>query len=293
MDTDAFDRALLAELRQDGRATFEALAQAVGLSRPAVTARMRRLLESGLVTIVGVVHPSVFGLTAYAHVGLTVQGPALPVAELLRTFDEVPFLSAVAGRFSLIAELRCADQPALAATIRRVAALPGVRKVETGVYTEIRKDTHFPPGPYHEVGEIDEIDRGLLAHLRRDGRATFDSLAAGVGLSTSAARTRVLRLLDSGAVHVGARVSARAWGAPLLTGFEVTVGGDPGPVVAVLEEVPQIQYLATAVGRADVICTAVTYEADETLRLLDDVRGMPGVLGLEAWTHLDVLKEKY
>ncbi|TQS45425.1 Lrp/AsnC family transcriptional regulator [Cryptosporangium phraense] len=292
MDTDAFDRALLAQLRQDGRATFEALAQAVGLSRSAVTTRMRRLLDSGLVTIVGVVHPSVFGLTAYAHVGLTVQGPVRPVAEAMATFDEAPFLSVVAGRFSLIAELRCADQPALAATIRRVAALPGVRRVETGIYTEIRKDTHFPPVPYHET-PIDDVDRGLLAELRHDGRATFEALAQTVGLSTSAARSRVLRLLESGAVHVGARVSARAWGAPLLTGFEVTLGGDPAPVARVLEDLPQIQYLATAVGRADVICTAVTYDADETLRLLEDVRGLPGVLGLEAWTHLDVVKEQY
>ncbi|SHN21221.1 Lrp/AsnC family transcriptional regulator [Cryptosporangium aurantiacum] len=292
MDTDAFDRALLAELRRDGRATFEALGQAVGLSRPAVTARMRRLLDSDLVTIVGVVHPSVFGLNAYAHLGLIVQGPIAPVAERLAEFGDLPFLSAVAGRFSLIAELRCTDQAALAATIRRIAGLPGVRKVETGIYTEIRKDTHFPPGRYDET-PVDDVDRGLLAHLRRDGRASFAELADGVGLSTSAARTRVLRLLESGAVHVGARVNASAWGAPVLTGFEVTLGGDPASVVSVLDGLDRVQYLATAVGRADVICTAVTYDADETLRLLEDVRALPGVLGLESWTHLRVLKEQY
>ncbi|GAA0276015.1 Lrp/AsnC family transcriptional regulator [Cryptosporangium japonicum] len=292
MDADVFDRALLAELRRDGRATFEALAAAVGLSRPAVTARMRRLLDSGLVTIVGVVHPSVFGLTAYAHLGLTIEGPVSPVADTLAEFPEIPFLSAVAGRFSLIAEVRSADQAALAATVRRVAGLPGVRRVETGVYTEIRKDTHFPPGPY-EQSPIDDADRGLLAHLRRDGRASFAELAEGVGLSTSAARSRVLRLLESGAVHVGAKVNASAWGAPVLTGFEVTLGGDPAPVVAVLEGLEQIEYLATVVGRTDLIGTAVTYDAHETLKLLEDVRAMPGVLGLEAWTHLDVRKERY
>ncbi|GAA3384479.1 hypothetical protein [Cryptosporangium minutisporangium] len=51
--------------------------------------------------------------------------------------------------------------------------------------------------------------------------------------------------------------------------------------------------MATAIGRADVICTAVTDEADETLELLEDVRALPGVLGLESWTHLRVLKESY
>lgn len=292
MDADALDRALVTELQRDGRATFEALAKATGLSRPAVTTRMRRLLDAGIVTIVGVVHPSVFGLTAYAHLGITVSGPVLPAAELIAEHPDVPFLTAVAGRFSLVAEVRCADQQAMASAIRQIAGAPGVRRVETSVYTEIRKDTHFPPGPYLQT-PVDDVDRGLLTHLCRDGRASFADLAEGVGLSTSAARARVLRLLESGAVHVGARLNASAWGAPVLTGFEVTLGGDSEPAVSTLGRLAQVQYLATAVGRSDVIGTALTYAADETLRLLEDVRALPGVHGLEAWTHLHVLKESY
>jgi hypothetical protein len=103
----------------------------------------------------------------------------------------------------------------------------------------------------------------------------------------------VLRLLESGVVHVGARMNASAWGTPVLTGFEVTLGGDPAPVITVLDGLEQIQYLATAVGRADVICTATTYDADETLNLLESVRTLPGVHNVESWTHLRVLKESY
>src|SRR4051794_23735986 len=74
VELDAFDLALIDEVMRDGRATYEALARAIGLSRPATRARMRRLLESNVLQVVGVVHPSVFGLRAYAHLAVTVEG---------------------------------------------------------------------------------------------------------------------------------------------------------------------------------------------------------------------------
>jgi DNA-binding Lrp family transcriptional regulator len=289
---DVLDLALLEELQHDGRATYEALARAVGLSRPASAARLRRLLDSGVVTVVGVVHPSVFGLTAYAHAAVSVQGRVTPVAEEIATFADVPFLSVVAGRFSLVAELRCADQHALAAAIRRIAAVSGVRRVETTIYTEILKDTHFPPGPYSATA-IDEVDRALLALLQRDGRAAFSDLADAVGLSTSAARARVLRLLECGAVHIGARVNANALGVAQHTGFEVTFTQDAGKAVEAILRMRQVQYFATSVGRCDAVGTAVGYSPEDTLRVLDEIRATPGVRFIECWTHLNIRKESY
>jgi DNA-binding Lrp family transcriptional regulator len=289
---DALDLRLLDALRHDGRATFEALARAVGLSRPATRDRLQRLLSGGVVQVTGVVHPSVFGLDAYAHAAVRVEGPALPVARRIAQCPEVPFVTVTSGRFAIVAEVRTTDQAALAAMLRRIAALPGVRGLATAVYTEILTDAHFPPQPY-TAAAVDELDRRLLAELRRDGRAAFADLGAAVGLSTSAARTRVLRLLDSGAVHVGARVNTNALGLAQLTGFQLTLGGGAADAVAAVRDLPQVQYLATAVGRADVIGSLVTYAAEDTLRVLDAVRAVPGVHDTESWTHLSVVKEQY
>ena len=47
---------------------------------------------------------------------------------------------------------------------------------------------------------LDAIDRRILRALQADGRATYDQLAAQVGLSGSATLRRVKRLEDSGVI---------------------------------------------------------------------------------------------
>ena len=46
-ELDAIDRRILRILAQDGRASYQAIADAVGLSRPAVMERVKRLEETG------------------------------------------------------------------------------------------------------------------------------------------------------------------------------------------------------------------------------------------------------
>ena len=47
---------------------------------------------------------------------------------------------------------------------------------------------------------LDKLDRQILRSLQLDGRATYDQLAAEVGLSPSAALRRVKRLEDAGVI---------------------------------------------------------------------------------------------
>jgi len=47
---------------------------------------------------------------------------------------------------------------------------------------------------------LDSIDRRILQALQANGRATYDELAAGVGLSASATLRRVKRLEESGVI---------------------------------------------------------------------------------------------
>lgn len=49
-DVDATDRRILSHLATDGRASYQSLADEVGLSRPAVMERVKRLEERGFIT---------------------------------------------------------------------------------------------------------------------------------------------------------------------------------------------------------------------------------------------------
>jgi Lrp/AsnC family leucine-responsive transcriptional regulator len=70
---DKLDRQILRKLQDDGRATYDQLAEQVGLSPSAVLRRVKRLEESGVIDrYVALVKPEAvgLGLTAYLNVRL-------------------------------------------------------------------------------------------------------------------------------------------------------------------------------------------------------------------------------
>lgn len=77
MDMDRIDWQLLDALQLDGRATMTSLARQVGLSVPAVTERVRKLEEDGVISgVVARVNPREAGYGVTALIGITVPQPA-------------------------------------------------------------------------------------------------------------------------------------------------------------------------------------------------------------------------
>ncbi|WP_329372982.1 Lrp/AsnC family transcriptional regulator [Streptomyces sp. NBC_00669] len=88
---DATDWRLLAALQQDGRATYAELARIVSMSPSAVTERVRRLEEAGVISgYAAVVDPERVGLPVLAMVRLRYPtGNYKPFHDLLDTTPEV------------------------------------------------------------------------------------------------------------------------------------------------------------------------------------------------------------
>ncbi|GIF26643.1 DNA-binding Lrp family transcriptional regulator [Actinoplanes tereljensis] len=63
---------------------------------------------------------------------------------------------------------------------------------------------------------MDDLDERLIGELAHDGRASFRTLAARTGLSPSAARARVTRLIDSGVVGIYAQAHPAVLGQPVI-----------------------------------------------------------------------------
>jgi hypothetical protein len=80
---DPIDTALAAVLARDGRAQYQALAEAVGMSRPGAKARVQRLLGEGTVRLAVIVHPALAQPATLAHVAMSVDGAAREVAEAI------------------------------------------------------------------------------------------------------------------------------------------------------------------------------------------------------------------
>lgn len=292
MDLDHTDLAVVRELRTDGRLTYETLAQRVGLSRPATRARVQRLLTSGGVRVVAVVHPAVRGLTASAHVSVGVHGPAEPVARTIAAMPQAPFVTLTAGSRAIMAELRTKGLTELDRTIESIRSLPGVDVADPLISLDHLKDPYLP-ADLPEVTELDETDLRILDELERDGRLPFAELAERVGLSPGAARARTLRLLDGGVAKVLALVRPELLGLGLLCGFAVRLDGGRDTAARLIGALDRVSFLSACMGRAELVGTINAESLPAVRTTLEEMRACEGVRAVESWVHLELVKERY
>ncbi|MET8080309.1 Lrp/AsnC family transcriptional regulator [Streptomyces sp. NPDC005303] len=137
---DDSDRALIAVLQRDGRATFKELAEQSGVPYASARRRVMRLLERGVVRIVTITNQLLYGRRVQAGVGLRVQGPIPDVVHALRQIDEVEVVAATTGPYDLLLEVSCASRADLyhltGTALRQIA---GITSTETFSYIDIHK----------------------------------------------------------------------------------------------------------------------------------------------------------
>jgi DNA-binding Lrp family transcriptional regulator len=293
MNLDHIDTRLCEELQHDGRASMESLASVVGLSRVAAGARVARLIDSGALRIIGIVHPSALGLRVAAHLSISVSGSARGTGQNIAALDSFPLVSVVAGRAALIAEVYATNMTALRALIRVVTAMENVAHVEAAVYTERIKDLYAPPGIIPPT-EIDNVDRQVLEALKMNGRASYAEIARITNFSASAIRGRVNQLTSRGVVRISAVLTPGMVGLQHMCGFGLHLrGGTEYESVSIIEAMESVSYLSLTLSRFDAIGTMLAKSQADVVTVLDRIRSTPGVEGLESWTHLEVVKENH
>lgn len=290
MNLDHIDTRLYEELQRDGRATMEDLAKVVGLSRIAVRSRVSRLIDSGTLRIVGIVHPSIQELRAFAHLSITVIGSASTVGNVVAEMETVPLVSVVTGRAALVAEARATNTSALREVINAIAAVDDVVHVESTLYTQRIKDVYAPPIIVQPT-QIDDVDRQILEALKSDGRASYAEIARATHFSASAIRGRVQHLMNRGVVRISALVTPGMVGLQHMCGFGLRVRGrDEQATIAAITAMDSVSYLSLTLGRWDAIGTLLVKSQIELVTELDRIRSLDGIEALESWTHLDVIK---
>jgi len=120
---DQIDERLLALLRRDGRASMAELGRAVGLSRTAAMARVRRMEDEGVIR--GYRAEVTDELAAAAHVArvaIVVRTPDVRVyVRRLLTLPEVTEVESVAGEYDLLVRLTTDTAGNLDAVLDRLA----------------------------------------------------------------------------------------------------------------------------------------------------------------------------
>lgn len=140
---DPVAKRIVEQLQADGRASYAAIAKAVGLSEAAVRQRVAKLLDAGVMQIVAVTNPLTLGFTRQAMIGLRAEGDLRVVANAVAEIDEVDYVVITAGTFDILCEVVCEDDDHLLQLLNdSIRVVPGVRHTETLVYLNLTKQTY-------------------------------------------------------------------------------------------------------------------------------------------------------
>ena len=130
---DDLDHAIVEHLKRDGRKPFTEIAEELGVSEGTIRNRYARLVDQGVLQVIGLIDPHQMGIDAPALIGVNLgPGEWDQAIETIANFDEVSYLVIVSGEFDLVVEVLCEDREHLADFLQRtLRQVPGVTRTQT------------------------------------------------------------------------------------------------------------------------------------------------------------------
>ncbi|QZP08412.1 Lrp/AsnC family transcriptional regulator [Caenibius sp. WL] len=132
---------------------------------------------------------------------------------------------------------------------------------------------------------LDDLDRRIIARLGEDARTSMRQIARELDVSEGAVRTRVKRLHDAGAVRMAVITNAALHDRfPAFLWIDLASREATQDVVAALKAIPEITFVSTMLGRADVLAITLAGDSGDLARFIHEkVRNIPGI-GEIRWT---------
>lgn len=307
------DARIAAALLVNGRGSWRELARAVGTSDSTVARRVRALQDARLIQTTVLADPIRCGLGYPIVLQVSCRPDVIgEVAEALAQRADVRAETIVTGQFDLVVEVIVPSSGYLAdVLIDDISRTPGITGITTVSILRNFKVTaewgldqfaqEGPPRRWIDAGEpvepkpLDEMDLKVLAEMRDDGRRSYAELALALGISESAVRRRVERMMDDGCLQPVTLVDAG------LLGFEIETFMWLSVELSRLEEVaralagrPEVRFLAASSGSTDLMLEVTLRSQHDLYRFRTDVLGtIDGIRSAEASLVLRTLKRAY
>jgi len=148
-------------------------------------------------------------------------------------------------------------------------------------------------GAVGPAGGLDRIDQSIIEALQKNGRESFRSIAAQVGVSEATVRARYARLCDDDILQVTGVTN------PLGLGFEaqamvgIRTTGAPEPVADEIAKWSEAGYVVITAGQYDILVELVCADRRELLELTNRIRSLDGVASTESFLYLALWKQLY
>jgi Lrp/AsnC family transcriptional regulator for asnA, asnC and gidA len=139
---------------------------------------------------------------------------------------------------------------------------------------------------------LDETSLAIIAELRQDGRRPYATIGKAVGLSETAVRQRVQRLVDTGVVQIVAVTDPVPMGLTRQAMIGIKAEGDLSALADSLAEMPDVAYVVITAGTFDLLVEVICENDEQLLDILNrQLRTLPGVVATETFVYLKVRKQ--
>ncbi|MDP7059617.1 MAG: Lrp/AsnC family transcriptional regulator [Candidatus Marinimicrobia bacterium] len=140
---DEKDKLILSLLQKDGRMTASEMAEKVDLSVPAVTERIRKLTEGGVLKDFRAVLDAKkvgYDVTAYILLDMSSSNSYGDMVQYAQDNDEVLECHSITGEGSHILKVRTNDTSSLESLLRNIQSWPGVIRTHTMIVMSTFKE---------------------------------------------------------------------------------------------------------------------------------------------------------
>ena len=141
---DDLDRRIIALLQPDGRLPFAQIAEGLSVSEATVRQRYRKLVDGGVLQVVGVADPFKIGFESMAMIGINVaidgQRGINAIAHEIALFPEVSYAVMSTGSFDLLVEVITPNHDEFARFLEeKLHRVEGVTRTETFMLLRVYK----------------------------------------------------------------------------------------------------------------------------------------------------------
>jgi DNA-binding Lrp family transcriptional regulator len=311
---DDLDRQLAQCLGVDGRASFAAIAEVLGVSDQTVARRYRRLRSAGALRVVGLKYPK----AGYANWFLRlrcVPGSGEAIAAALARRDDTAWVQLLSGDTEVLCSLRGDGSDGTESLLTRLPR--SGRIVAVTAYSRLhmftggpdalgfldvlppervaplRTAVHVRPRPTGPDEAATDLDAALFSAFALDGRTPCADIAAATAYSETTVRRRMDQLRDLGLLYFDLELDMPTFGFRSTAWLWLSVPPSHlADVGSALAKFPEVAYVTATTGPANLAACAVCRDEESLYEFLTaKVGALPGVERVETAPVIRTVKQ--
>jgi len=311
---DDLDRQLAQCLGVDGRASFAAIAEVLGVSDQTVARRYRRLRSAGTLRVVGLKYPKAGHASWFLRLRC-VPGSGEAIAAALARREDTAWVQLLSGDTEVLCSLRGDGSDGTESLLTRLPrsgrivavtaysrlhmftggpdALGFLDVLPAGRMAPLRAAVRTRPRPTGPDEAATDLDAALFSAFALDGRTPCADIAAATAYSETTVRRRMDQLRDLGRLYFDLELDMPTFGFRSSAWLWLSVPPSHlAEVGTALAKFPEVAYVAATTGPANLSACAVCRDEESLYEFLTaKVGALPGVERVETAPIIRTVKQ--